>query len=106
MKTVLVLLAVLAFAAPVLVWAALDSAMCGHAGRVRCGIGLTDFMDDEFFMIAALPWLLAAALGLLAWRVGRKRRDARDAVRPGPCSGVVSGRRALRRKGFFPCVAA
>lgn len=73
MKTVLVLLAVLAFAAPVLVWAALDSAMCGHAGRVRCGIGLTDFMDDEFFMIAALPWLLAAALGLLAWRVGRKR---------------------------------
>lgn len=73
MKIALAILAVLAFAAPVVVWAALSSAMCGHAARTICGIELSDFIDDEFMMIAALPWLLAAALGLLAWRVGQKR---------------------------------
>ncbi|WP_048648329.1 hypothetical protein [Nitratireductor soli] len=73
MKITLAILAVLAFAAPVAVWAALSSAMCGHAARTGCGIELSDFIDDEFMMIAALPWLLAAALGLLAWRVGQKR---------------------------------
>ena len=73
MKIALAILAVLVFAAPIVVWAGLSSAMCGHAARSSCGLDVSDFIDDEFLMIAVLPWLLAAALGLLAWRVGQKR---------------------------------
>ncbi|MCR4268526.1 hypothetical protein [Nitratireductor sp. ZSWI3] len=72
MKIVFYVLAALAFLAPLVLWAALTSAMCGHNPSSGCRIGLDDFMDAEFAALAALPWGLALIFVLLALQLGRR----------------------------------
>lgn len=61
MKLILIILAIIAFISPLLVWAWLVSLACAYStSNAPCGVGLADYWDREFLLIAALPWLIGA----------------------------------------------
>ncbi len=52
------------FIAPVLFWLYVSGLACGYRTDGKCPIS---FLDSEFAMLAAIPWMLAALLAFLAW---------------------------------------
>lgn len=71
LKILLYILAICLLAAPVAAWAYLVMLGCGYqTNSSGCTLRLTDFWDNEFLMIAALPWLL----GIICLILVRKRR--------------------------------
>ena len=65
----LTLIAVLLFLAPVIVWGYLALMACAFAtGGTPCALSPADFWEADFFMIAAVPWAIAAGLMALARR--------------------------------------
>ena len=60
-KIFLSILAACLFAAPVAAWAYLVALGCAYGTNSSgCGVQLANFLDTEFLIIAALPWLLGA----------------------------------------------
>ena len=74
MRWILYLLAAIAFLGPVLFWIYLSAMACAFVTNSSgCGVDLSDFWDEEFAMIAAVPWALAAVLVWIAQRYGARQ---------------------------------
>jgi len=57
---------------PILFWILLTELGCAYANHPdRCGVALVDFFNEDFAMVAALPWVLALACFLAARSFGR-----------------------------------
>ena len=71
LKVLLYILTACLLAAPVAAWTYLVALGCAYqTSSSSCGVHLADFWDDEFLIIAALPWLL----GILCLVIGLRRR--------------------------------
>lgn len=80
MKIFLYIIAVLAFIAPIILWAFAAGMSCMYvASGSSCGASLEDFLDWEFLYIAAAPWFVALVFFFLARSVGSKSK-AEDAA--------------------------
>lgn len=58
MKIFLFLLSAVLLIGPIIAWGFLVAYGCAFKINTNCSVHLVDFMDDEFFTLAALPWIL------------------------------------------------
>ncbi|WP_372570298.1 hypothetical protein [Ruegeria jejuensis] len=68
MKALFYCLAVVLIAAPILFWGWLAAYGCAFSNSPNCGVEFRDFWDDEFLMIAALPWAFGVLFLIAALR--------------------------------------
>ncbi|MCY0093177.1 hypothetical protein [Hoeflea ulvae] len=69
MKLFLSIIAAICFAGPVAGWAYIVALASSHnLGSPNRGVGLADYWDGEFLMLAAVPWLISAICLFLALR--------------------------------------
>ncbi|WP_422370853.1 hypothetical protein [Hoeflea sp.] len=70
MKVLLYGFAVVAFIGPIAGWAYLAGlASTYNTGSINGGFSLEDYLDTEFLILAAVPWLLGAVSLVLASRM-------------------------------------
>lgn len=75
MKIFLYTIGILAFIAPIILWAFAAGMSCAYVTNgSSCGASLEDFLDWEFLNIAALPWFIALVCFFLARRSGSKAK--------------------------------
>ncbi len=60
MKVILYILAGLLLIAPILIWGYLDAMSCAYqTNSIGCNTGLHDFLEADFLILAALPWMFS-----------------------------------------------
>ncbi|RVU34143.1 hypothetical protein EOI86_23825 [Hwanghaeella grinnelliae] len=69
LKTFLYGLAACLFVGPIAVWIYFVELACAYqTSNADCGFQLANFLDSEFFVLAALPWILAGFCAFLGFK--------------------------------------
>ena len=58
MKVFLYICAAIFLIGPIIIWTLLSAMKCAYVNSSNCSVNLSDFMDDEFFMLYAIPFLI------------------------------------------------
>ncbi|MBO6917626.1 MAG: hypothetical protein JJ858_04285 [Rhizobiaceae bacterium] len=61
MKVFLYICAAIFLIGPIIIWTLLSAMKCAYVNSSNCSVNLNDFMDGEFFMLYAIPFVIGIA---------------------------------------------